>query len=94
MTTLPPSKPIRLQWMKDAVAIQSASNPIAVATRLSLMAVAMREEGYSSSEIAESPEFRLFAAKLADMALINFHYPLNDERLLQQHIDNQETANA
>jgi hypothetical protein len=63
------------RWCRDALAVQNASNLSGVAHSYADLCVAMHQAGLGTSAICDHPASQLYAAKVADMTGLNYHYP-------------------
>ena len=63
------------RWCRDALAVQNAANLSGVAHSYADLCVAMHQAGLGTSAICDHPASQLYAAKVADMTGLNYHYP-------------------
>ena len=63
------------RWCRDALAVQNAANLSGVAHSYADLCVAMHQAGLGTSAICDHPASQLYAAKVADLTGINYHYP-------------------
>jgi hypothetical protein len=66
-------------WCTDALSVQNASNPSGVAHSFAALCEQMHQAGLSTSAIADHPAAVLFAAKLADLMGLDYHWPRHAE---------------
>jgi len=70
-----PSIQDQAHWCRDALAVQNASNISGVAHSYADLCVAMRQAGLGTSAICDHPASQLYAAKVADLTGLNYHFP-------------------
>lgn len=63
------------RWCRDALAVQNAANLSGVAHGFADLCVAMHQAGMGTSAICDHPASQLYAAKVADLVGLNYHYP-------------------
>lgn len=67
-------------WAGDALRVQDASNLSGVALSLVDLCMAMNRNGLGTQAVADHPATRLFVAKLADLAGLDYHWPATAEQ--------------
>jgi hypothetical protein len=70
-------------WCQDALAVQNASNLSGILHSFYELCCAMHQAGLSTSAICDHPASQLYAAKAADLAGLNHHYPAPAEAKAQ-----------
>jgi len=75
MNSTAPDLSVEAAWCRDALSVQNASNPSGVAHGFARLCEQMHQAGMSTSAIADHPAAVLFAAKLADLTGLDYHYP-------------------
>lgn len=70
-----PSITTEAAWCRDALAVQNACNPSGVAHSYTDLCSAMHQAGLSTVAICDHPASQLYAAKLADLCGLSYHYP-------------------
>ena len=79
------------RWCRDALAVQNAANLSGVAHSFADLCVAMHQAGLGTSAICDHPASQLYAAKVADLTGINYHYPAAAEAKANDLIRQAET---
>jgi hypothetical protein len=62
-------------WCRDALSVQNACNLSGVAHSFADLCVAMHSAGLGTGAICDHPASQLYAAKVADLTGLNYHYP-------------------
>lgn len=88
MTSLDPMTEAR--WCTDALSVQNACNPSGVAHSFAALCEQMHGAGLSTSAICEHPAAQLYAAKLADLMGLNYHWPRQAEEKAQATVRHAE----
>jgi len=70
-----PSIELQARWCRDALSVQNASNISGVAHSYADLCVAMHQAGLGTGAICDHPASQLYAAKVADLTGINYHFP-------------------
>jgi hypothetical protein len=79
-------------WCRDALSVQNASNPSGIAHGFARLCEQMHQAGLSTSAIADHPAAMLFAAKLADICGLDYHWPRQAEEKAQAVIRRHEAT--
>lgn len=92
LTALDPM--LQARWCKDALSVQNACSPSGVAHSFAALCEQMHGVGLSTTAICDHPAAQLYAAKLADLMGLDYHYPRQAETKAQLLIEMSElTAN-
>jgi hypothetical protein len=80
-------------WCADALAVQNACNLSGVTNSWHMLCCRMHMAGMSTNAVADHPACQLYAAKVADLVGLNYHYPIAAETEARRLVD-QAAAEA
>jgi hypothetical protein len=79
MNSTQPSIALQAAWCRDALACQNACNITALTYSWNKQCEAMQGQGLSTNAICDHPATRLYSAKMADLAGLNYRWPIDAE---------------